>query len=63
MVDQDMQQENQLSQTPPEQKTREEMIFSVESKVPVGSVDKSRVGSDEDREKYPIPQANPNPFE
>lgn len=62
MVEQDKTQENERSETPLEQKTREEIIYSVEDTVPVGSVDKSRVGPREYDEQYPIPSARPDPF-
>ncbi|MGC5328864.1 hypothetical protein [Brevibacillus sp. SYSU BS000544] len=62
MVEQDMTQENSLGKTPMGDKTREEMIYSVENKVPVGSVDKSRAPRRDYDESYPIPPARPDPF-
>ncbi|WP_139488071.1 hypothetical protein [Brevibacillus dissolubilis] len=43
---------------------RDQLAYAVEDTVPVGSIDKGRVG-DEGRpeEQYPIPRAKPNPFE
>jgi len=41
----------------------ESPIFAVEKELPVGSVDKSRVGGEERDEQYPIPHAKPNPWQ
>ncbi|MDA5108828.1 hypothetical protein [Brevibacillus thermoruber] len=47
----------------PDQKDRAKAIFEVEDKVPVGSVDKTRAGTPDRSEQYPIPAPRPVPWE
>jgi hypothetical protein len=47
----------------PDRANREQMIYAVEDKVPVGSIDKAKAGSEEQEEQYPIPWARPVPWQ
>jgi hypothetical protein len=43
---------------------RAEIIYQVETKVPSGSIDKRRMGTDEEQEEqYPIPAPRPVPWQ
>ncbi len=47
----------------PEQKDRADVIYEVEDKLPVGSIEKARAGAGNQDEQYAIPAARPVPWQ